>query len=268
VSFSCSIENITDPAMNPLASSSPENAQWTLDEFVERLNEQAPLPQGEDGRRASAWTPRLVRHYATQKALSAPEKIGRQAYYGPQHLEEARRLTAIQQAGGSTKTAAIIKDEASDLASSLLYAASPDAEALAAAAVAPLSLDSLPAASAPKKTIEASAALLANLSGSSFAAAAPLSASRERALGLLNEYSKGSPSAGASLAKRSMAAPARAAFAGAALSGLESVAGAPQEAGWRRFSPAAGVEMWIREEHWPRAQELARLLEAWARGEP
>ena len=85
------------------------NNPWTLDEFVEQLNQSAPLPS-EDGRRASAWTPRLVRHYASLKTLSAPERRGRQAYYGEQHLREAQQLTSLQQAGVPSKTAALLME--------------------------------------------------------------------------------------------------------------------------------------------------------------
>jgi len=87
---------MTTPSQNP----------WTLDEFVERLNENAPLPQGDDARRAPAWTARLVRHYASMQAMSPPERRGRQVFYGDQHLEEAKQLTALQNAGASAKTAA------------------------------------------------------------------------------------------------------------------------------------------------------------------
>lgn len=84
---------------------SDKKQKWGVEEFVEILNEQAPLKEreGEDSRRTNEWNIRLLRHYATEKAISRPLKEGRKAYYTEEHLREIQLLLQSQSMGMSSK---------------------------------------------------------------------------------------------------------------------------------------------------------------------
>lgn len=84
---------------------SDKKQKWGVEEFVEVLNEQAPLKEreGEDSRRTNEWNIRLLRHYATEKAISRPLKEGRKAYYTEEHLREIQLLLQSQSMGMSSK---------------------------------------------------------------------------------------------------------------------------------------------------------------------
>lgn len=84
---------------------SDKKQKWGVEEFVKILNDQAPLKErdGEDSRRTNEWNVRLLRHYATEKAISRPLKEGRKAYYTEEHLREIQLLLQSQSMGMSSK---------------------------------------------------------------------------------------------------------------------------------------------------------------------
>lgn len=75
--------------MNRLQQLSQENLTWTLDEFVQIANELLPqfLPNEKAHTRVrEEVSSRLIRHYASQKLLDEPLKMGREARYTYRHL--------------------------------------------------------------------------------------------------------------------------------------------------------------------------------------
>ncbi len=77
-------------------------SQWTLEEFVEVVNELLPqflpLPEGET-RILEAVNPRLVRHYTTQGLLDKPQRSGREVRYGYRHLLQLLLLRRLLMEG-------------------------------------------------------------------------------------------------------------------------------------------------------------------------
>lgn len=72
---------------------------WTLDAFVDQVNELLPevLPKDVTGRAAEPVNQRLIRHYATQALVDEPLKEGRESRYLFRHLLQTllvRRLLA------------------------------------------------------------------------------------------------------------------------------------------------------------------------------
>lgn len=71
----------------------PPPDAWTLDELAQKANEELSrrgllARSGVDSRMAETITSRNLRRLVSVGAVSAPAKLGREAYYGPQHLEE------------------------------------------------------------------------------------------------------------------------------------------------------------------------------------
>ena len=75
--------------MQSLEHVARRNPQWSLEEFVEAVNQYLPqfLPlSGTDARVQEAVNARLVRHYASQGLIDKPLRAGREARYGYRHL--------------------------------------------------------------------------------------------------------------------------------------------------------------------------------------
>lgn len=208
---------------------SPPDTPWTLDEFVEQLNAHVPLDSTQDARRAPAWNPRLVRHYTTSKALSAPEKQGRQAFYGPQHLDEARRLTSLQNAGVSAKSVAM-------LASSVEANASVER---------------------PKDPRQRALSLLSDWQGAGGhtqpAPVVPTGLSwNAQTPPALNLTSFGLDDLHPSVQDPVLT------------TSTQAMASATEEQ-WHRWSPLPGLDIALREDLWGREDELRHLLTTWAK---
>jgi DNA-binding transcriptional MerR regulator len=86
--------------MKPLQALALEDPHWSLEELVQVANEQLPqfLPEEKAHTRVREdVTPRLIRHYASQRMLDEPLKEGREARYLYRHLLQlllVRRLLA------------------------------------------------------------------------------------------------------------------------------------------------------------------------------
>ncbi|MBD2036167.1 MerR family transcriptional regulator [Leptolyngbya sp. FACHB-321] len=86
--------------MKPLQALALEDPHWSLEELVQVANEQLPqfLPEEKAHTRVREdVTPRLIRHYASQRMLDEPLKAGREARYLYRHLLQlllVRRLLA------------------------------------------------------------------------------------------------------------------------------------------------------------------------------
>lgn len=77
-----------------------QNPQWSLEEFVEVINQILPqfLPFAKNNTKVRAEvTPRLVRHYTSVGMIDEPKKVGKYAIYTYRHLLQlllVRRLLA------------------------------------------------------------------------------------------------------------------------------------------------------------------------------
>lgn len=86
--------------MNTLEQWENKNPQWSLEEFVEVINQLLPqfLPLATNNSKVRPeMTPRLVRHYTTVGMVDEPKKAGRYAIYTYRHLLQlllVRRLLA------------------------------------------------------------------------------------------------------------------------------------------------------------------------------
>lgn len=86
--------------MNTLEQWENQNPQWSLEEFVEVINQLLPqfLPLAKNNSKVrQEITPRLVRHYTTVGMVDEPKKAGRYAIYTYRHLLQlllVRRLLA------------------------------------------------------------------------------------------------------------------------------------------------------------------------------
>lgn len=86
--------------MSNLQQIAQSNFQWSLEAFVQTVNELLPqfLPRNiEAPRHSEALNPRLVRHYTTQGLLDKPLRQGREVRYEYRHLLQllvVRRLLA------------------------------------------------------------------------------------------------------------------------------------------------------------------------------
>jgi len=104
--------------MKTLEQLALKDPKWTLDEFVEAVNELLPqfLPlQKSHTRVREEITPRLVRHYTTQGMLDEPLKEGRYATYVYRHLLQmlvVRRLLAEGYGASAINDLAKSKDNA------------------------------------------------------------------------------------------------------------------------------------------------------------
>lgn len=226
-------------------SPAPSSSPWTLDEFVEHLNAQVPLDSAQDARRAQAWNPRLVRHYTTSKALSAPEKLGRQAFYGPQHLDEARRLTSLQDAGVSARSVARLTASTEAPAPSTLNvppSSRPEGDPRRRA------LDLLSGWQAPSSTRGPSPVMLAQ--------AASVPRASPGLVSFANE----------SLDQAFQSTPPEVFFSTTAQGDVTANAAVPTGTGeqWHRWSPMPGLDVALREDLWGREDELRQLLARWA----
>lgn len=86
--------------MNTLEQWANQNPQWSLEEFVEVINQLLPqfLPLAKNNSKVRPEiTPRLVRHYTTVGMVDEPKKAGKYAIYTYRHLLQlllVRRLLA------------------------------------------------------------------------------------------------------------------------------------------------------------------------------
>lgn len=93
--------------MHQLQPFADQDAQWTLDDFVEAANQLLPqfLPDsGAESRIQETVNARLVRHYSTHGLLDKPLKQGREARYTYRHLLQLlllRRLLAEGYSSGA-----------------------------------------------------------------------------------------------------------------------------------------------------------------------
>jgi DNA-binding transcriptional MerR regulator len=75
--------------MSTLPQLAPTNPLWSLDDFVQVVNQFLPqfLPEEKSHTRVrEEVTPRLVRHYTSLGLLEEPLKVGREARYSYRHL--------------------------------------------------------------------------------------------------------------------------------------------------------------------------------------
>lgn len=147
---------------------SNENS-WTLEELAEQANKLARESGMEtsDGRMRGEISPRTIRHYVSEGALPAPERDGKRAFYGPEHLRKILELRAAQSSGISSKALAKSAETLSATASSLLFSASASGSA-PADPTKPAALAFLESLSSPARSASAS------LSGALSAVPAPL----------------------------------------------------------------------------------------------
>jgi DNA-binding transcriptional MerR regulator len=83
------------------------DSKWTLYELVAKANQSLPEQSSQDSRLSKELTARNLRRLVEQGAIDPPSRIGREAYYGPSHLEQAlqaRELMGQGFAASSVKT--------------------------------------------------------------------------------------------------------------------------------------------------------------------
>lgn len=100
-----------DSGMKALQHLAQDDSQWSLEEFVQVVNDLLPqfLPQVDSSRVQEDVNPRLVRHYTTQGLLDKPLKQGREARYIYRHVLQllvVRRL--LTEGYGSSTIANLI----------------------------------------------------------------------------------------------------------------------------------------------------------------
>lgn len=80
------------PPSNPKIEN--QNPQWDIDEFASKANQaladkmELGAAKSSDSRLASKMTARNLRRLVSQGAIEPPARSGREAYFGPKHLEQ------------------------------------------------------------------------------------------------------------------------------------------------------------------------------------
>lgn len=95
--------------MKTLPHIAQEDPQWSLDDFVDVVNQLLPqfLPEADsDNRVQDTVNPRLVRHYTTQGLLDKPLRQGREARYLYRHLLQLLLLRRLLTEGYSASSLA------------------------------------------------------------------------------------------------------------------------------------------------------------------
>lgn len=104
---------------------------WTLDEFTSKANEllaqkaceldsEQPRSSGasNDSRRSPILTTRNVRHLASKGAIDPSARIGREAYYGPKHLDQVLAARDLMEKGFTSSSIQALRAASGDAASS------------------------------------------------------------------------------------------------------------------------------------------------------
>jgi hypothetical protein len=109
---------MTTTPSSPRKDSDP--SQWTIDEFAQKANDalSAKMAEGSsaksaDSRMASLMTPRNLRRLVSQGAIDSPERQGRDAYFGPRHLEQVLAARELMSQGFTSSSVQALRNASS-----------------------------------------------------------------------------------------------------------------------------------------------------------
>lgn len=139
--------------------------QWSIGEFAAKANEALAdkadpgASKPSDSRLSSTMTERNLRRLVSQGAIEPPARLGREAYFGPKHLEQVLAARALMAQGFTSSSIQALRN-----ASAREPAVEPRPEAAGSPGLAPAHALALREAPAPSPSIPSTADALLFLS--------------------------------------------------------------------------------------------------------